>query len=79
MSAAGARKGLWFSIHIEDEEFVAFISSEALRTHFEASGETGRQIMRAYRENRATIESIARRRFLDGAARPVRLMASDFA
>jgi hypothetical protein len=78
MSVAGARKGLWFSIHIENEEFVAFISADALRAHFKASDGAGRQMMRAYRENRTAIESMARRRFLDGAARPIRLEVSDF-
>lgn len=72
-----ARKGVWFSIKIEDDEFLAFVSDEALRTHFEAS-RTKESQLAAFRENRQRIVSVARRRFLDGVSRPIKLRAADF-
>jgi hypothetical protein len=72
-----ARKGIWFSIEIENEEFLAFVSDEALRTHFEAS-KTKQSQLSAFKENRKLIASVARRRFLEGVSRPVKLNAEDF-
>jgi hypothetical protein len=73
----GVRKGVWFSIEIEEDEFLAFVSDEALQVHFEASGTKESQLA-AFKENRKRIVSLARRRFLDGAVRPIKLRAPDF-
>lgn len=70
--------GIWFSIHIENEEFIAFVSAESLRIHFKADGRSSRQLLRAYNEHQWHIDSVARRKFLNGAARPVRLTVADF-
>jgi hypothetical protein len=72
-----ARKGVWFSIEIEEDEFLAFVSDDALRVHFEAS-RTKESQLAAFNENRKRIVSLARRRFLDGAVRPIKLRAADF-
>jgi hypothetical protein len=71
------RKGLWFSIEIENEEFVAFISAEALSVHFNASDKKSSQ-QAAYKQNRDIIDAVAQRKFLSGAPRPIKLDASDF-
>jgi hypothetical protein len=71
------RKGVWFSIEIENEEFLAFVSDEALRIHFEAS-KTKQSQLSAFKENRKRIISVARRRFLERVSRPVKLGAEDF-
>jgi hypothetical protein len=71
------RKGIWFSIEIENEEFLAFVSEEALRIHFEAS-KTRQGQLSAFKQNRERIISVARRRFLERIARPVKLRAEDF-
>jgi hypothetical protein len=72
-----ARKGVWFSMEIEDDEFLAFVSDEALKVHFDAS-RTKESQLAAFKENKKRIISVARRRFLDGVARPVKLRAHDF-
>lgn len=72
-----ARKGVWFSMHIEDDEFLAFVSDEALRAQFGASRSKESQLA-AFKENKNLIVSVARRRFFDGAARPVKLWPADF-
>ncbi|MGV3653191.1 MAG: DUF1488 family protein [Noviherbaspirillum sp.] len=73
---AKANKGLWFSLLIEGEEFVAFLSDEALNDRFNATT-PGRQRL-AYRLHREYIDSIARRKFATGFPRPIRLVAADF-
>jgi hypothetical protein len=72
-----ARKGIWFSMEIGSDEFLAFVSDEALREHFDASL-TRQSQLAAFKENRKLIVSLARQRFLDGAVRPVKLQATDF-
>lgn len=72
-----SRKGIWFGIEIDNEEFVAFITVDALAVHFRSSGEKG-CLVRAYKANRDVIETAAREKFLSGFARPVRLSVGDF-
>jgi hypothetical protein len=72
-----ARKGVWFSMEIDDDEFLAFISAEALRMHFDASRTKESQLAK-FKENKKRIVSVARRRFLDGVTRPIKLRAADF-
>jgi hypothetical protein len=71
-------RGLWFSFHVDDEEFIAFVSAEALKKHFNASGEGDRHLLRAYIENQSRIDNVAKQRFLTGAPRPIRLSEKDF-
>lgn len=78
MSVADSTAGLWFSFHLEEEEFIAFISGIALQTCFNATSTSQCDLLRAYEANQAMIESVARQRFLNGAARPVKLTVSDF-
>ncbi|MDB5773563.1 MAG: hypothetical protein JWM42_3937 [Burkholderia sp.] len=73
-----ARRGVWFSIDIEDDEFLMFVSDEALQVHFEATGTKEGQLA-AFREHKERIMGLARQRFLDGAARPIKLCVADFA
>lgn len=79
MSVADSTAGLWFSFHLEDDEFIAFIAGTALQTCFNAASTSPRDLLRAYEANLALIESVARQRFLNGAPRPIRLTVSDFA
>jgi hypothetical protein len=75
---ADASKGLWFSFEIGDEEYVAFVSTEALLTHFQAAGADKRDLSRSYRKHRELINTVAIERFLGRAPRPVKLGISDF-
>lgn len=72
-----ARKGLWFSLDIATDEFLAFISADALKIHFSAS-EQKRSLMEAYRQNQAVIRSVATGKFHSGAQRPIKLSVCDF-
>jgi hypothetical protein len=69
-------KGLWFPIEIEEEEFLVFISAEALDVHFAAARR--RSPRTAYTKNRNVIQSVARRKFLNGGPRPIKLGVADF-
>ena len=75
--APAATAGLWFSIKIDPEEFIALLSADALE-------ELGRQAdapaapRSAYRRNRKVIDAVARKKFLDGCPRPVKVEAADF-
>lgn len=71
------RGGLWFSIEVEKDEFLVFISSDALGTHFQAE-KAKEDPAAAYRANRSLIDSVARHKFLSGSPRPIRLGAADF-
>ncbi len=72
-----SRNGLWFSIEIDEEEFVAFVTAQALDEHFNASkSKDSRRV--AYRQNRKTIDSVARRKFFSGFPRPISLGVADF-
>jgi len=68
---------LWFSIEIEQDEFVAFISNEALENHFKEPRENGDAVA-AYRANQSIIDSVARQKFLRGFPRPIKLSSGDF-
>lgn len=70
--------GLWFSIAIENDEFIAFVSADALHIHFNASCKRGSSLLRAYQQHQHIIDAAARRKFLSGAARPVKLSVGDF-
>ncbi len=78
MSVIDPTAGLWFSFHVEDEEYIAFISDASLRTCFHAADAGDRALLRAYTANQPLIDSVARRKFLTGAARPVKLTVADF-
>jgi hypothetical protein len=69
--------GLWFSIKIEAEEFVALLSAEALAKHFLPQGDK-LEPRSAYRRNRKLIDAVARRKFLEGCPRPITVDAADF-
>lgn len=80
MSDTDPTQGLWFSFHVEDDEFIGFISDASLRTHFQADDRSDRrQLLRAYMKNQGLIDLVARRKFLAGAARPIKLTVADFA
>jgi hypothetical protein len=78
MSEHDPTRGLWFSFHVDEEEFIAFVSAEALKNCFNAGSEEDRHLLRAYNENQSQIDTIAKQRFLTGAPRPIRLSANDF-
>jgi hypothetical protein len=71
------RNGVWFSIDIAGEEYLAFVSAAALSLHFNAL-ETRESQLAAFRQNENPIAALARRKFLDGAMRPVKLSDADF-
>jgi hypothetical protein len=72
------RNGVWFSIDIAGEEYLAFVSAAALCTHFNAS-ETRESQLAAFRQNEYSIAALAQRKFLEGVMRPVKLTDADFA
>lgn len=69
--------GLWFSIKIESDEFIALLSAEALEKHF-LPKDAPLEPRSAYRRNRKLIDAVARRKFLEGCPRPITVDASDF-
>jgi hypothetical protein len=71
------RDGLWFSIEIEKDEFLVFISTEALGVHC-TDPQKKSDALAAYRANRHLIDAIARQKFLNGHPRPIKLSAGDF-
>ncbi len=71
------QKGLWFSIEIEHEEIVVFISMAALTDRFNASPEKGSQLA-AYKRNQKIIDAVALRQFNAGFPRPIKLETADF-
>jgi len=70
--------GLWFSIDIDGEEFIAFIATAALQIHFGAPNNQGRHLLSAYKKNQTLIDESAKRKFLGGAPRPIKLGVGDF-
>lgn len=78
MGIKEAWKGLWFSFEINAEEYVAFISADALCIHFHAAGVERRHLLDAYRKHRQGIDTLAKNRFHSHAPRPVKLDVSDF-
>jgi len=74
---AASQAGLWFSIKIEAEEFVALLSAEALAKHFLPQDDK-LEPRSAYRRNRKLIDAVARRKFLEGCPRPITVDAADF-
>lgn len=72
-----ARDGLWFSIEIEKDEFLVFISTEALGVHCKDPQKKS-EALAAYRANRHLIDAVARQKFLNGYPRPIKLGAGDF-
>jgi hypothetical protein len=69
--------GFWFSIKIEAEEFIALLSKDALEQHFLKAGATV-EARAAYRRNRKLIDAVARKKFLEGCPRPIKVDAADF-
>lgn len=78
MNARDKTTGLWFSLLIEDEEFIAFISADALCSHFKAPSCNERTLLAVYNENQQIIDTVARSKFLRGAPRPIKLTSADF-
>jgi hypothetical protein len=72
------KSGVWFSIHIEEEEFVAFITADALQARFQKDAQPADKLASTYQKNRQVIDALAKRKFLGGALRPVQVTASDF-
>jgi len=72
----GALAGLWFSIKIDSEEFVALLAADALEHLLERST-VPVEPRNAYRRNRKVIDALARQKFLDGCPRPIKVEASD--
>jgi hypothetical protein len=71
------KDGIWFSIHIEEDEFVAFITAEALRTGFKTRTRVSSKLGSTYQKNQQVINALAKRKFLSGAARPIQVTAAD--
>jgi len=69
--------GLWFSIKIDADEFIALLSAEALEKHF-LPKDAQIEPRSAYRRNRKLIDAVARRKFLEGCPRPITVDAADF-
>jgi hypothetical protein len=69
--------GLWFTIKIESEEFVALLSADALE-QLRAQADAPAEPRSAYRRNRKVIDAVARKKFLDGYPRPIKVEAADF-
>lgn len=70
-------KGLWFSISVENNEYLAYISGDALANHFGAMPSAAGHLA-AYQRNQARIDAVAEAKFLSGAQRPVKLSTIDF-
>jgi hypothetical protein len=68
--------GLWFSIKIDSEEFVALLAADALERLLHKSGAPV-EPRSAYKRNRKVIDALARQKFLDGCPRPIRVVAAD--
>jgi len=78
VQAAARPAGLWFSIRIESEEFIALLSKDALEQHF-LKEDAPAEARAAYRRNRKLIDAVARKKFLEGCPRPIKIDAADFA
>lgn len=71
-----APAGLWFSIKIDSEEFIALLAADALERLLQHAGApVGPR--NAYKRNRKVIDALARQKFLDGCPRPIKVEASD--
>jgi hypothetical protein len=73
---AAANAGLWFSIKIDSEEFVALLAADALERLLDHP-EGPIEPRSAYKRNRKVIDALARQKFLDGCPRPIKVEASD--
>jgi hypothetical protein len=71
------QKGLWFSILIDGDEFVAFISGEALAEHFDEAKGTDSPLT-VYSRHHDQINAVAEKKFLGGCLRPIKLTTLDF-
>jgi hypothetical protein len=68
---AELQNGVWFSIDIEDEEFIAFISTEALSATFHVDEKKPPKLRSSYSVQREMINAVAKRKFLSGSLRPI--------
>lgn len=75
---SASKDGLWFSIYINNDQHIVFVSSQTLRDCFAAT-EAQIEDLELYRKNKERIQQIAIQRFLEGQSRPVRLRPTDFA
>ena len=75
--ASANQAGLWFSIKIDADEFIALLSADALEQHF-LPANAPMEARSAYRRNRKLIDAVARRKFLEGCPRPITVEAADF-
>jgi hypothetical protein len=73
---SSAAAGLWFTIKIESEEFIALLASDALERLL-ARDDASAEPRTAYKRNRKIIDALARKKFLDGCPRPIKVEASD--
>nr|WP_314623164.1 hypothetical protein [uncultured Noviherbaspirillum sp.] len=73
---AAANAGLWFSIKIDSEEFIALLAADALQRLLDHPGEP-LEPRSAYKRNRKVIDALARQKFMDGCPRPIKVEASD--
>jgi hypothetical protein len=71
-----APAGLWFSIKIDSEEFIALLAADALERLLERADAPAEPRI-AYKRNRKVIDALARQKFLDGCPRPVKVEAAD--
>jgi hypothetical protein len=69
--------GHWFSIKINTEEFIIFLSLDAIEKRF-ANADKVFEPKLAYKKNRKLIDAVARRKFLQGCPRPITVVAEDF-
>ena len=74
---ASQKKGLWFSLYVDQEEIVAFIPKIVLDTHFSAS-EIKSDTREIYKNNRFIIDTVAHIKLKAGYPRPINLDVSDF-
>ncbi len=69
--------GLWFSIKIESDEFIALLAADALE-RLCGQAETPAEPRSAYRRHRKVIDAVALKKFQDGYPRPIKVEAADF-
>jgi hypothetical protein len=78
MQVAETGNGIWFSIEVAGEEFVAFVTADALCGEFNKKTKAGKALRSIYRQHRTVIDAVAKRKFLNGMQRPVQLTSEDF-
>lgn len=72
-----SRKGVWFSVRIEKNDVVAFISTRVLINHFEATHGPENQIERCA-ANKGRIDEVVIQKYIDGFPIPITVSSDDF-